>query len=581
MNNLRPQPLFQPFMKTPTMKRFDHVLLAWLLAVSGSGVFTSVQARQSGWLESLPADAKVITADRIQVTGPYRGCESFRDVLSVTDQFVIFDVGFVSSKAKGNCQIGYWGTPTLESEKGTHKLVGALPANGAKFSSVETPTGWLKDTRYFLVFERMGATEDEIVRAAYNPTGKPGQEGVDEARSKWQASTERLQKIIQQQERARAKRLEDEEARISANGGIPAAFAPLNGRMPDVKLFKRLFAKVEPLPDNACSQGVFKTLSKLMANHETSAFLFSPDLTGWFFDQSAYADASQLALMNKTPNPNYDTYKSNKGSSGGRQRGLALVVSEDCKRVYIKTEYNGGYTDGGKYGKTAFSEIETPFSNDFVQGSVKNRSYAFVTDSKLLNPHHGVLPDLDFICTDSKCFKGDLASVFSQGVLKSTDPWTPDLKSAIANLEQQRDKKLAAEKREREVREAREAEERRVAEAEAAKRRAAEERVLNAALQAKDPQAMYLAAGKYEREGDSYRARQVYEGLIERFPNSQWAVKANDQLLQNQRVDAVNSTTRRANAEAGERAYKACRIAMDTCYSQNGNNCYRDCNALR
>lgn len=69
----------------------------------------------------------------------------------------------------------------------------------------------------------------------------------------------------------------------------------------------------------------------------------------------------------------------------------------------------------------------------------------------------------------------------------------------------------------------------------------AEERALQAVLNRKDPQSMYLAAGKYDRDGESSKANQVYERLISRFPSSQWAIKANDQLLQNKRLDSANS----------------------------------------
>ena len=53
----------------------------------------------------------------------------------------------------------------------------------------------------------------------------------------------------------------------------------------------------------------------------------------------------------------------------------------------------------------------------------------------------------------------------------------------------------------------------------------AEERQLRDALNNKNPQTMYLAAGSYGRNGDSYKAKQVYEAIISRFPSSSWAVK--------------------------------------------------------
>jgi hypothetical protein len=507
----------------------------------------------------------------------FGACQAQRVQVLVTPRHIVHVINFTQPKAVGNCNVSWMsGSSSLESPMGTHPVVAAYAESGES-------VGWAKSLKTYLVFDRRGASEADAAQAVFNANGKRLADATEyqrSSRTREGQSVDVLMAMFRLQDKARNEQLEKATSQFESAGGVPAVFATLNGRMPDVDLFKRLFAKVEPLPETACSQGVFKTLAKLMANHETSAFLFSTDLTGWSFDQAAYANAANLARMNKTPHLNYEAYTVNDNSGAGRQRGLALVVSDDCKHLYLKTEYIGGYTNRKKYGKTAFSEVLADFSGDFIRGNIKNRAFSFVTDSGL-STYRDVLPALDFICTQDKCFKGDVATVFTQGVLKSADPWAADIKPAIASLEQQRDNKLAADKREREAREAREAEQRRLADAEAAKRRDAEERAMNAALQAKDPQAMYLAAGKYEREGESYRARQVYERLIERFPSSTWAVKANDQLLQNRRVDAVNSATQRASSEAGDRAYKACRIEMDTCYSHNGKNCYRNCDGLR
>jgi len=107
-----------------------------------------------------------------------------------------------------------------------------------------------------------------------------------------------------------------------------------------------------------------------------------------------------------------------------------------------------------------------------------------------------------------------------------------------------------------------------------------------------DPQIIYLAAGKHERNGESSEATKMYENLIERFPSSQWAVKANDQLNADRRQKAANDAARdaanqardaanQANAQAGERAYNACVIEMRACMDRRGGNCWRDCNSLR
>lgn len=45
------------------------------------------------------------------------------------------------------------------------------------------------------------------------------------------------------------------------------------------------------------------------------------------------------------------------------------------------------------------------------------------------------------------------------------------------------------------------------------------------------PQALYLQAGKLERQGEISRASDIYEKVITLFPESEFAVKANDRLL--------------------------------------------------
>jgi len=48
---------------------------------------------------------------------------------------------------------------------------------------------------------------------------------------------------------------------------------------------------------------------------------------------------------------------------------------------------------------------------------------------------------------------------------------------------------------------------------------------------ADSPQSLYLRAGKEERAGSAAKARELYESIIDRFPESDFAVKANDRLL--------------------------------------------------
>lgn len=53
-----------------------------------------------------------------------------------------------------------------------------------------------------------------------------------------------------------------------------------------------------------------------------------------------------------------------------------------------------------------------------------------------------------------------------------------------------------------------------------------------AAESGETPQSLYLRAGKLERQGELNKAKDLYEALIERYPASEFAVKANDRLLE-------------------------------------------------
>lgn len=64
-------------------------------------------------------------------------------------------------------------------------------------------------------------------------------------------------------------------------------------------------------------------------------------------------------------------------------------------------------------------------------------------------------------------------------------------------------------------------------------REAAAERELQSFLSPKmDPQLIYLRAGKYERSSEPGSATRLYNFLVDTFPNTEWAVKANDRMLQ-------------------------------------------------
>lgn len=118
------------------------------------------------------------------------------------------------------------------------------------------------------------------------------------------------------------------------------------------------------------------------------------------------------------------------------------------------------------------------------------------------------------------------------------------------------------------------------------------ERTFKNTLNSKKPQAMYLAAGKYERDGYSSHASEIYEAIISHFPDSVWAVKANDQLNASKRVNDAESTARelqreaeRANEEATKEAKSACRSRIASCRSSCGDDysrfaCERRCESI-
>ena len=53
-----------------------------------------------------------------------------------------------------------------------------------------------------------------------------------------------------------------------------------------------------------------------------------------------------------------------------------------------------------------------------------------------------------------------------------------------------------------------------------------------AAESGETPQSLYLKAGRLERQGELNLAKQHYEALIDQYPASEFAVKANDRLLE-------------------------------------------------
>lgn len=99
---------------------------------------------------------------------------------------------------------------------------------------------------------------------------------------------------------------------------------------------------------------------------------------------------------------------------------------------------------------------------------------------------------------------------------------------------------------------------------------------------------LYVEAGKAQRNGAQtivntrFDAAELYEMIVNKFPDSEYAVKATDQLTAMSRSSSERAAAEQANSSARQRAYNACKIEVNSCYSRtNGKgNCYRDCDSL-
>lgn len=85
-----------------------------------------------------------------------------------------------------------------------------------------------------------------------------------------------------------------------------------------------------------------------------------------------------------------------------------------------------------------------------------------------------------------------------------------------------------------------------------------EENRFRALLQSKSPQTMYLEAGKQERNGNTSKATKLYEVIIDRFPNSDFAVKASDKLTGASRAENEASNRRSQSRQECENNKNAC-----------------------
>lgn len=115
-----------------------------------------------------------------------------------------------------------------------------------------------------------------------------------------------------------------------------------------------------------------------------------------------------------------------------------------------------------------------------------------------------------------------------------------------------------------------------------------------AELNAKDPQQMYLNAGRYLRDGYSSKAKQLYEAIQNRFPSSSFAVKASDQLSSMKREEQLEAN-RRAEQEYAEsqrrqqreRESLSCMTRQSSCretcrglYGRPWSNCQDRCRSI-
>lgn len=120
------------------------------------------------------------------------------------------------------------------------------------------------------------------------------------------------------------------------------------------------------------------------------------------------------------------------------------------------------------------------------------------------------------------------------------------------------------------------------------------EKQFQAILKNNNPQTMYLAAGAYSRNGDNTKANSVYDAIISRFSNTQWAVKANDQLNDSKRANDVERAAnqrqineQRAAQDADSRSKGQCGIRIsrceDSCSPLSGSSktsCWNSCKSL-
>jgi hypothetical protein len=111
-------------------------------------------------------------------------------------------------------------------------------------------------------------------------------------------------------------------------------------------------------------------------------------------------------------------------------------------------------------------------------------------------------------------------------------------------------------------------------------------------------QALYLQAGKAQRAGSvtvngvSFGATELYDLIVDKFPSSDYAVKASDQLTAMGRTEQQTSATREAaqaqrDADSNASSRAACSSSVRSCeascktapyYASCIQSCQRSCN---
>lgn len=350
---------------------------------------------------------------------------------------------------------------------------------------------------------------------------------------------------------------------------------------PDWAGLRAAFRQVPAMaPDSACAQ---KLANGLAAAAQPLGTLLGAQEWGASIGQPQ----ALLALM-RTPDP---APPPPDRRSTPRSRGLGVLTDAACNTAWLEFRLKGQYTSGQRYEETAYARLAWgEHSASHGRRELTHawwRSEAFVDSTRVSQRHE---PDQAMVCTPGRCITGTLAEAFaiSPAEFRAGDDWPAAMKTELAQLERQRselerqraDARARAEA-ERQAAERQQAQARQAAAERERLEQEAHERRLAEALNARDGQTMYLAAGRFQREGRSQAAREVYQRLIERFASTPWAVKANDQLLAEQRVDQANAAIDRAGREAGARAVQQCEIEVRACYNRGGQSCARDCAALR